>query len=221
MADRRVDVQKSSSDTPKWYMVDIRFIRRLPHMVPLGFLQHIAALPPAGLSAETTLGTEPDPVVPSFVTPSAAANIAAMQLLSRGRLSVQAVEQDAYDIIVRLGDDGHGWDPSQKKKPTAAPKAKTGKKASTSNTVPQSSAEAGALDGEDNNASSESPLQSGARSRVKRCVISFPADTIVAATNPEVFDQEAPVAPKIGGQQRFSAQNQLRESEGRVVYPTV
>ena len=217
----RDDVQKSSQESPKWYMVDIRFVRRLPHMVPLGFLQHIAALPPPSTSTDTTSEMESVSVVPSFVSPAAAANIAAMQLLSRGRLSVQAVEQDAYDIIVRLGDDGHGWDPSQKKKPKAAPKAKTGKKASTSKAAPQSSAEAGALDDEDNNAKSESLPQSGSHSRVQRYVMPFPAVTIVAATNPEGFVQEAPVTPKIGGQQIFPAQNQLQKSEERVVYPTV
>lgn len=202
-------------------MVDIRFIRRLPHMVPLGFLQHIAALPPSSPSAETTSGTESDSVVPSFVTPAAAGDIAAMQLLSRGRLSVQAVEQAAYDIIVRLGDDGHGWDPSQKKKPKAAPKAKTGKKTSTSKAAPQSSAEAGALGDEDNKAKSESLPQSGSHSRVKRYVMPFPAVTIVAATNTKVFIQEAPITPKTGGQRIFPAQNQLQKSEERVVYPTV
>jgi hypothetical protein len=93
-------------------MVDIRFIRRLRHFVPLGLLQHIARSIPSSLQKAKEVDDEDEhgaTIVPSYITSDDAASIAAMQLLSRGRLSVQAVEQAAYDVILRLGEQGHGW----------------------------------------------------------------------------------------------------------------
>ncbi|KAF8309576.1 DUF55-domain-containing protein, partial [Clavulina sp. PMI_390] len=90
---------KSSQESPKWYMVDIKFVRRLPHFVPLAFLQHIGASSALSVSA-----------IPAFMTAEQQQGIAAMQLLNRQRLSVQFVEPLVYETIVRLGDDGHGWD---------------------------------------------------------------------------------------------------------------
>lgn len=74
-------------------MVDLEFDSHLPHLVSLRLLQHLATLsePPAclpGLSVEALEG------------------IKTMNLLTRGRLSVQPVEETVYEAIKYLGLEG-------------------------------------------------------------------------------------------------------------------
>lgn len=87
-------------------MVDLRFVRRLKHFVPLALLQHIGSS-----SADITLESgESELSLPDYLTPDDCQAIKGMQLLNRGRLSVQMVEDAAFEAIVRLGERGHGWD---------------------------------------------------------------------------------------------------------------
>ncbi|WWD20834.1 hypothetical protein CI109_105311 [Kwoniella shandongensis] len=87
---------KTSKDSPTWFMVDVRFIERLTHPPTLALIKHLASLP-----------TLPDEI--SFIGQGGFEAIKAMQLVNRGRLSVQPVEQAAYDAVVLLGTQG-GWE---------------------------------------------------------------------------------------------------------------
>lgn len=82
-------------DDPRWYRVDVQFVRRLPHFVPLALLQHLAE----GLSE-----SEREDV--AYLSDAQLASVAAMPLLHRSRLSVQPVDDAAYDAICLLGDRG-------------------------------------------------------------------------------------------------------------------
>jgi len=86
---------KSDEKSPKWYMVDVKFLSKLPHFVPLKLLQSI-----------TTLTYES---LPSYLTPDHRAAIKAMPLLAKGqRLSVQPVSETAFEAVSLLGENG-GW----------------------------------------------------------------------------------------------------------------
>ncbi|KAJ7512740.1 DUF55-domain-containing protein [Mycena galericulata] len=89
---------KSKEDDPKWFMVDLTFGSRAKHFVPLALLRFIAdassASPPAGLEY---LGDE------------GVAAIKGMDLVTRGRLSVQRVSAAAWAAVQLLADTG-GWD---------------------------------------------------------------------------------------------------------------
>ncbi len=50
--------QRSVKDRPKWYMVDVKFVRRLPHFVPLWVLKAIAAAPPPSGGWDAAVPTE-------------------------------------------------------------------------------------------------------------------------------------------------------------------
>jgi hypothetical protein len=77
-------------------MIDVTFKRRLPHFVPLALLRHIASL--SALPEEL-----------SYLSAQHLDAIKTMPLLNKGRLSVQPVEQLAWDAILLLGDNG-GWE---------------------------------------------------------------------------------------------------------------
>ncbi|KAJ7683016.1 PUA-like domain-containing protein [Mycena rosella] len=103
---------KTKQADPKWFMVDLAFGARAKHFVPLALLRFIAdapaAAPPAGLEY---LGAD-----------GVAAIKAGMDLVTRGRLSVQRVSAAAWGAVQLLADTG-GWDALElapKKK--AAPK---------------------------------------------------------------------------------------------------
>ncbi|WWC98296.1 hypothetical protein V866_005187 [Kwoniella sp. B9012] len=89
---------KSKEDDPTWYMVDVKFIRRLAHPPTLQLIKHLASLSSSSL---------PDEI--SYIGKDGLEAIRSMQLVNRGRLSVQPVEQLAFDSIVKLGEHG-GWD---------------------------------------------------------------------------------------------------------------
>ena len=54
-------------------------------------------------------------MVPGYLTHEERRAIAGMPLLNRGRLSVQFMEQMAFDAIVQIGERGHIWDVSKVK----------------------------------------------------------------------------------------------------------
>ncbi|KAI0326719.1 DUF55-domain-containing protein [Cubamyces sp. BRFM 1775] len=87
---------KTDKEKPKWYMVDATFVRRATHFIPLSLLRTIAA------------AAEPPEVV-SYIGDDGVKAIKGMALVSRGRLSVQRVEEDAWKIIEKLAEHG-GWE---------------------------------------------------------------------------------------------------------------
>lgn len=89
---------KSDPEQPRWFMVDVRFGKRLEHYVALPLLQHIAG----GLS-------ESERADVAYLTDAHIAAIAEMPLLRRSRLSVQPVSPEAYDAVCLLGTKG-GFD---------------------------------------------------------------------------------------------------------------
>lgn len=101
-------------------MVDVRFTRRLSYFVPLALLQHIGTTVSTDISNGSQLVDEvteesSESVVPDYVSHEEKLAIAGMQLLNRGRLSVQYVDQMAFDAIVQVGEKGHSWDASKVK----------------------------------------------------------------------------------------------------------
>nr|XP_019050804.1 hypothetical protein I302_01247 [Kwoniella bestiolae CBS 10118]OCF29734.1 hypothetical protein I302_01247 [Kwoniella bestiolae CBS 10118] len=111
---------KTDESNPTWYMVDVKFIRRLAHPPTLALIKHLASL--------ASSASIPDEI--SYIGKEGLEAIGAMQLVNRGRLSVQPVEKDAFDCIVKFGDRG-GWDDlveqkgRGKGKGTATPKTST------------------------------------------------------------------------------------------------
>ncbi|KAJ7359327.1 DUF55-domain-containing protein [Mycena albidolilacea] len=89
---------KTKQDDPKWFMVDLTFGSRAQHFVPLTLLRFIAdsasASPPAGLE---------------YLGDAGVAAIKGMDLVTRGRLSVQRVSEAAWTAVQQLASTG-GWD---------------------------------------------------------------------------------------------------------------
>ncbi|KAK6906284.1 hypothetical protein I204_00902 [Kwoniella mangroviensis CBS 8886] len=90
---------KSKEDDPTWYMVDVGFIRRLAHPPTLQLIKHLATLSPSSALPKEI----------SYIGKDGLEAIRSMQLVNRGRLSVQPVEQLAFESIVKLGQHG-GWE---------------------------------------------------------------------------------------------------------------
>ncbi|KZT34296.1 DUF55-domain-containing protein [Sistotremastrum suecicum HHB10207 ss-3] len=105
-------LQKTDQANPKWFMVSVRFQKRLPHLVPLHLLKFIK-------------DQKKLPDVLQYLDDDARAAISEMQLLNRGRLSVQSVTEGAYNAVAILGEKG-GWESiiDEKGKLVKAPKAK-------------------------------------------------------------------------------------------------
>lgn len=89
---------KSDESKPTWFMVDVKFVMRLPHFVPLRVLQDL---------------TNNKLEVPDYISTEDLQSIKAMPLLNRGRLSVQPVSSEAFEAIRKLGLNG-GWSSSTK-----------------------------------------------------------------------------------------------------------
>ncbi|THH13287.1 hypothetical protein EW146_g6920, partial [Bondarzewia mesenterica] len=89
---------KTDKDKPKWFMVDVTFVARATHFVPLSLLRQIASL------AESE---PPDEV--GYIGSEGVEAVKGMALVNRGRLSVQRVEEDAWGVIEMLAEKG-GWD---------------------------------------------------------------------------------------------------------------
>lgn len=84
---------KTDKENPKWFMVDVQLERKLPNLVPLALLQLLRDDSSKNLD---------------YLTKTHRTAISSMQLLNRGRLSVQYVEPDAYEAVVWLAEKG-GW----------------------------------------------------------------------------------------------------------------
>ncbi|KAL6748533.1 PUA-like domain-containing protein [Haematococcus lacustris] len=69
----------STEEDPRWYLVDIRAVRRLPRDLPLHELRAVAKKDPCNA-------------------------IGGMLLLTRPRLSVQTVTQEQWDAVMQLAD---------------------------------------------------------------------------------------------------------------------
>ena len=67
--------EKASEEDPRWFMVDIRFVRKLPRVVPLAELKDEDALE-------------------------------GMVVTSRSRLSVQPVDEEHFEHVVRMAESG-------------------------------------------------------------------------------------------------------------------
>lgn len=128
-------------------MVDIKFVRRLPHFVPLWVLKDVAAAPPSAgqLSKERPAngGVDHDNEkganekvgtsnpgefhVSEYLTAIDLIAIREMTLLRRGRLSVQDVSPEAYEAIVTMGEKG-GWEVEAVKRDATKGRGVAGKK---------------------------------------------------------------------------------------------
>ncbi|OAV90185.1 hypothetical protein PTTG_09287 [Puccinia triticina 1-1 BBBD Race 1] len=84
---------KSMESKPTWFMVDVKFVSRLPNFVPLKLLQNL-------ISGKVSL--------PDYLTTEDLQAIKDMPLLNRGRLSVQPVPLEAFEVVRNLGVKG-GW----------------------------------------------------------------------------------------------------------------
>jgi len=104
---------KSVESSPTWFMVDVKFVSRLPNFVPLKLLQGL-------VSGNVNL--------PDYLTSKDLQAIKGMPLLNRGRLSVQPLSLEAFEAIRNLGVNG-GWPLSEKA-------SSTGKPATTSKAQP-------------------------------------------------------------------------------------
>ncbi|KAF7325756.1 Autophagy-related protein [Mycena kentingensis (nom. inval.)] len=89
---------KSKQDDPKWFMVDLTLVERAKHFVPLTLLKYIADL------KDDTPPTEVE-----YIGENGVAAIKSMDLVTRGRLSVQRVTPAAWTAISQLAESG-GWD---------------------------------------------------------------------------------------------------------------
>ncbi|KZT06518.1 DUF55-domain-containing protein [Laetiporus sulphureus 93-53] len=107
---------KTDKADPKWYMVDVTFVSRAAHFVPLSLLRNIAAAPP-----------DAPPSGVEYIGSDGVKAIKEMVLVTRGRLSVQRVEEKTWGVLEDLAEKG-GWEEAG----VSAPKAK-GKKKSASN----------------------------------------------------------------------------------------
>jgi len=89
---------KTKQEDPKWFMVDLTFGSRAQHFVPLALLRFIAdapaTSPPAGLE---------------YLGDAGVAAIKGMDLVTRGRLSVQRVSEAEWTAVQQLTSTG-GWD---------------------------------------------------------------------------------------------------------------
>ncbi|KAI0832829.1 DUF55-domain-containing protein [Trametes gibbosa] len=90
---------KTDKANPKWYMVDVTFIDRAPHFVPLSLLKSIATA--SDLVEEV-----------SYIGDEGAKAIKGMALVTRGRLSVQRVDEETWKVIGKLAERG-GWPEGQ------------------------------------------------------------------------------------------------------------
>ncbi|CCM03358.1 uncharacterized protein FIBRA_05487 [Fibroporia radiculosa] len=88
---------KTEQESPKWYMVDVTFVARTTHFIQLALLRQIAA----------TSGDEP-PTEISYIGADGVHAIKQMALVTRGRLSVQRVEEKTWDVVSMLAEKG-GW----------------------------------------------------------------------------------------------------------------
>ncbi|KAF9498699.1 DUF55-domain-containing protein [Pleurotus eryngii] len=88
---------KTDKENPKWYMVDLTFVERAKNFIPLALLRYIA-----------DISSTPPPEL-EYVGEDGINAIKGMDLVTRGRLSVQRVSEEAWNTIQLLAKRG-GWD---------------------------------------------------------------------------------------------------------------
>lgn len=114
---------KSDKENPKWFMIDAIFQSRAANLVPLSLFKYLGNLSSA----------EP-PEELEYIEKTGLQAIKTMDLVVRGRLSVQRATEDSFNAVKLLAEKG-GWEemglsgkakpqPKAKKAP-AAPKKKT------------------------------------------------------------------------------------------------
>ncbi|KAF8592238.1 DUF55-domain-containing protein [Ramaria rubella] len=86
---------KSDAASPKWHMVDLRFLGRVPNFVSLALLRHLSTL-------------TKKPVEMTYLSDADLRAIKDMALLNKGRLSVQPVKKEAWDAINKVATEGDG-----------------------------------------------------------------------------------------------------------------
>ncbi|KAJ3987633.1 DUF55-domain-containing protein [Lentinula detonsa] len=90
---------KSDKSSPKWFMVDLTFKSRAQHFVSLTLLKYISE------------HVDDLPEELEYIGSEGAKAIKGMDLINRGRLSVQRIQKPAWDVIKLLAERG-GWDES-------------------------------------------------------------------------------------------------------------
>ncbi|KAJ8502495.1 hypothetical protein ONZ45_g11711 [Pleurotus djamor] len=106
---------KTKQDNPKWYMVDLTFVERAKHFIPLSVLRYIADSVPTALDPEI-----------EYIGEDGVEAIKNMDLITRGRLSVQRVTPESWAVIQVLAERG-GFDDLVP--PTPKPRGKGKRKA--------------------------------------------------------------------------------------------
>ncbi|EIW61404.1 DUF55-domain-containing protein [Trametes versicolor FP-101664 SS1] len=117
---------KTDKENPKWYMVDVTFVRRASHFVPLSLLRGIAA------------ASEPPEEV-AYIGDDGMKAVQGMALVTRGRLSVQRVEEATWKVVEKLAERG-GWVEGAAKAGKGKTAAKSGPKAKGRQKVPRKKA---------------------------------------------------------------------------------
>ncbi|GAA5965832.1 hypothetical protein JCM8115_003019 [Rhodotorula mucilaginosa] len=122
---------KSKQENPTWYMVDVEFVSKFAHPVPLALLQLLGSLATttsttSSPSSSSTSTSNLPASLSSYLTPSHLEAIHSSALLSRGRLSVQPVSDEFWNAVNLLGEKG-GWDEWDLWKECGASKGKKGK----------------------------------------------------------------------------------------------
>ncbi|KAH9927299.1 PUA-like domain-containing protein [Fomitopsis serialis] len=115
--------QKTDKEKPKWYMVDVTFVSRAAHFIPLALLRKISLVSEDDVPEEV-----------AYIGEEGVKSIKQMALVTRGRLSVQRVDEKTWDVIQQMADKG-GWDADtvtrSKAKARPAPAGKNRKTKST------------------------------------------------------------------------------------------
>ncbi|KAJ3736179.1 EVE domain-containing protein [Lentinula guzmanii] len=88
---------KSDKSSPKWFMVDLTFKSRAQHFVSLTLLKYISE------------HVDDLPEELEYIGSEGAKAIKGMDLINRGRLSVQRIQKPVRDVIKLLAERG-GWD---------------------------------------------------------------------------------------------------------------
>ncbi|KAJ3788920.1 DUF55-domain-containing protein [Lentinula aff. detonsa] len=88
---------KSDKSSPKWFMVDLTFKSRAKHFISLTLLKYISE------------HVDDLPEELEYIGSEGANAIKGMDLINRGRLSVQRIQKPAWDVIKLLAERG-GWD---------------------------------------------------------------------------------------------------------------
>ncbi|KAJ3798955.1 DUF55-domain-containing protein [Lentinula aff. detonsa] len=88
---------KSDKSSPKWFMVDLTFKSRAKHFISLTLLKYISE------------HVDDLPEELEYIGSEGAKAIKGMDLINRGRLSVQRIQKPAWDVIKLLAERG-GWD---------------------------------------------------------------------------------------------------------------